>query len=138
MGCDSDEERRAWFRREVLPLEPFLRAQAHSFYRRNPEEAEDLVHDTFAKLIGHENWRDIDNVAAFSARVLRNLAFDTMKRKKIVPIEMMADLDLLGLAQDEPDAEATAVGRGGAADLGAADPGTADAMPSGVHPAQGV
>lgn len=43
------DERRAWFRREILPLEPHLRAYARRFCRRGEAEVEDLVHEVFAR-----------------------------------------------------------------------------------------
>jgi RNA polymerase sigma-70 factor (ECF subfamily) len=104
VGGDEDE-RGLWFRREVIPLEPMLRAYARRFSDGSPAGVEDLVHETFAQLIGFAGWRGIDNVAAFAVRTLRNEAFKIARRSKIVSISVMSDLDSLGVADDLPGAE---------------------------------
>lgn len=101
----EDEQRRAWFRREVVPLEPALRAYAHRFCRGGPDEVEDLVHDVFAKLIVYEGWRGVTNVGAFAARTMKNIALDTVRRRKIVAFDLSADLDRFGFADEAPIAD---------------------------------
>lgn len=111
MAVEDDKARREWFRREILPLEPALYAQARRLCRRRPDDAEDLVQDVLAKLIVLENWREVDNVGAFAARTMRNLVLQAVRRSKVVAIDAVADLDDLGLAQDDPDPETIMVGR---------------------------
>ena len=107
----EDEERRLWFRSEVMPREQSLRAYAARFCRRGPDEVDDLVHDTFAKLIAYPGWRQVNNVSAFAIRVLKNAAFYAMRRRKIAPMGCVADVDSLGVADDVPDAERVLAGR---------------------------
>ena len=107
----ENEARRAWFRERILPLEPELMARAVRLARRGGPEAEDLVHDTFARAIATKAWREVENPAAFGMRILGNLALDHMRRGRVVAIEAVADVEALGLADDTPDPEATALGR---------------------------
>lgn len=106
-----DEERRVWFRRQVLPLEPQLRAYALRLAGGRLEDAEDLVHEVFAKLIVYEGWRGVENPAAFANRALKNLALDALRRRKVVPIDTLADLDDLGLTDGLPDPETVTIDR---------------------------
>ena len=107
----DDNERRAWFRRDILPLEPDLLAYARRFCRDGESDPEDLVHDTFARAIAYKAWREVLNPAAFAARVLRNTALDALRRRKVLTITAVADFERLGLADDMPTQEDVAVGR---------------------------
>ncbi len=107
----ADDERRAWFRRDILPLEPSLRLHAKKFCRADQESVDDLVHDTFAKLIGYSDWRQVENPSAFAARTLRNIALDKIRRRKIVGIDGVADMEQFQFADELPGPEAILLGR---------------------------
>ncbi len=104
------EARREWFRAQILPLEPELHQHARR-YRLPGMEAEDLVHEVFARAIATEAWREVRDPAAFVARILRNLVYDQLRRRRIVAIEAVADLEQFGLADQRPGPEAGAVTR---------------------------
>lgn len=107
----EDDQRRAWFRREILPLEPMLRRHAVRFCHGEIAEAEDLVHEAFARLIVCRGWRDVDSPAAFAARTLRNLALNSLRRRKVVNIDSVADAERLVLVDDAPGPEEYLIGR---------------------------
>lgn len=109
MASAEDDERRRWFRREILPLEPRLRAHAARLGAGG--EVDDLVQETFARAISCETWRAVDNPSAFAARILKNIALDVMRRRKVVAIDAVADLDRLGRVDDAPDPEVAAIAR---------------------------
>ncbi len=103
---DGDAEaRRLWFRYEVLPLEPVLRAYAVRFCHGGADEVEDFVHETFARLIAYPQWHGIGNVQAFALRTLKNIAITAARRRKIVSIDVIADLDTINVADDLPPAD---------------------------------
>jgi RNA polymerase sigma-70 factor (ECF subfamily) len=106
----EQDARRAWFRREILPLEPELRAYARRL-AHDDARAEDLLHDAFARIIAVETWREVDSPAAFATRTLRNVAYDLARRQKVVAIDFVADLEVFGLADTGPDPEAALVAR---------------------------
>ena len=106
----QDDERRAWFRREILPLEPMLLRVASQLTRRGGD-AEDLVHEAYARIITYESWRSIENIPAFAARILRNLAFDNARRAQIVAIEVVADIDQVAGCDEAPNPETITLGR---------------------------
>ncbi len=106
----DDAARRAWFRREILPLEGELRAYIRSLVR-NGAQTDDLLHDAFAKIIATEGWRQVDSPAGFAMRIARNVVYDTLRRQKVVAIDYVADLGVLGLADASPSPEASALAR---------------------------
>ena len=111
MSESDDDRRRAWFRREVLPLESELHAFAERLARPGQTEAADLVNDVMVAMIRLENWRAIDCPAAYAKRVLRNLAAEAARRSKIVRFGGASEDDVLALIDDAPDAEAVMISR---------------------------
>ncbi len=111
MSTSEDDQRRAWFRREILPLEPELHAFAERLARPGQTEAADLVNDVMVAMIRLENWRAIDCPGAYAKRVLRNLAVEAARRSKIVRFGGSSEEDVLALVDDAPNAEAVAMSR---------------------------
>lgn len=105
------EERRRWFRETILPLEPHLRLFGRRFARSGHIDLEDLVQETFARIIACETWREVDNPGAFAFSTLRNLALDIVRRSKVVSFEAIADIDQLDLQDDQPSPETYVVAR---------------------------
>jgi RNA polymerase sigma-70 factor (ECF subfamily) len=100
----DDEHRRAWFRREILPLEPDLLAYARQFCRDGQTDPEDLVHETFARAIACRTWREVSNPAAFATRILRNCALDALRRRKVLTITAVADFERIEPIDETPGA----------------------------------
>ena len=107
----DDIARRAWFRRDILPLEADLLAYARRFCRDGETDPEDLVHDTFARAIAYKAWREVLNPGAFASRILRNTALDALRRRKVLTITAVADFERLGLADEMPTQEDVTVSR---------------------------
>lgn len=105
---EEDQARRRWFRQQVLPLEPQLRRQAMRIASGNAQDAEDLVHDAFLRILGTSGWRAIDNPAAFAVRIMQNLGIDSIRRRKVVAIDAITDLQTLNIADDLPGPEESA------------------------------
>jgi RNA polymerase sigma factor (sigma-70 family) len=106
----EQEQRRAWFRREILPLEAELRGYIRRL-TRDGAATEDLLHDTFARIIAAESWREIDSPAGFAIRTARNVVYDGLRRQQVVSIEFVADVGAMGLVDEQADPEQTLVAR---------------------------
>jgi RNA polymerase sigma-70 factor (ECF subfamily) len=104
------DERRAWFRREILPLEPELRGYIRRL-TRDPAQTEDLLHDTFARIIAADGWREVESPAGFAIRTARNVVYDGLRRQKVVAIDFVADMGALGLADEAAGPEQTLLAR---------------------------
>ena len=100
----------AWFVSEVLPLEPALVQFLHHNWR-NESEIEDLLQDVYVRVC--ESARKEIPVAArsFVFAVARHMLIDRVRHAQVVPIEAVADLDMLGIALDEPGPDRNVIAR---------------------------
>jgi RNA polymerase sigma-70 factor (ECF subfamily) len=102
--------RRAWFREQILPLEPRLRLYVRHL-RRGNADVDDLVHDTLIRAITTQNWREVGRPWAFLRSVARNLLIDGLRRQKVVTIELTGDWDSNAFADETPGPEAELLAR---------------------------
>jgi RNA polymerase sigma factor (sigma-70 family) len=103
---DSREETRtaevrAWFIREVLPLE----ADLIQFLRRSgrgKSDVEDLRQDVYMRVCAAA-YKEIPNpTRPLVFAVARNLLIDRVRHEQVVPIEVIENLDALNVAIEEP------------------------------------
>jgi RNA polymerase sigma factor (sigma-70 family) len=104
------DERRAWFRLRILPLEPVLRSYVRRILPDN-SDVDDIVHDTFVKIIGLSTWRDVATPTAFVKTVARNLVHDLFRHRSVVPIYNVADLEATNAVDELANPELTNSGR---------------------------
>lgn len=96
----KDEER---YLVQALEFESVLRACLYR-YTRNASDVEELLQETYARLLtaGASNEPEVRSVRAFSLTVARNVAFDWLRHKQVVPIELVADMEAMDIL-DERD-----------------------------------
>jgi RNA polymerase sigma factor (sigma-70 family) len=100
----------AWFVREVLPLEAILM----HFLRHNwrgQGDFEDLRQDVYVRVCEAAQKELPEQAKPFVLMTARNLLVDRIRREQIVPIEVVSDIDALGLAMDTPSPERTVLAR---------------------------
>lgn len=90
-----------WLIQQVLPAAPRHRALAERLV--GAAEADDLVQDAYARLLSLPNWQEIASPVAFTNQIIRNLAYDRLRRASLVRIENVAALDLAAIADPAPD-----------------------------------
>lgn len=101
---------RVWFIQEVLPLEPMLMHFLQKNWR-NRSDLEDFRQEVYENVLEAAEVARPDHAKPFLFATARNLLINRLQRENIVPIEVMADLDALGLAADEPGPERGALAR---------------------------
>src|ERR1700742_2588464 len=81
---------------QALEFESVLRACLYR-YARNTSDVEELLQETYARLLtaGSSNEPEVRSVRAFALTVARNVAFDWLRHRQVVPIELVADLEAL-------------------------------------------
>ena len=89
----------AWFVRDVLPLEAVLMQFLHRNWR-NKSEIADLRQDVYVRVFEAALQKIPDSPRAFLLATARNLIVDRVRRENVVPIEAIADWEVL--ARDEP------------------------------------
>ncbi len=100
----KDEER---YLVQALEFESVLRACLYR-YARNASDVEELLQETYARLLtaGASNEPEVRSVRAFSLTVARNVAFDWLRHKQVVPIELVADMEAMAILDERHQIDA--------------------------------
>lgn len=103
-------ELKAWFVREVLPLEAILmHFLRHNW--RDTSEIEDLRQEVYARVCEAAQKQLPEQAKPFVLKTARNLVIDRVRRGHVVPIDAVADLDALGVAMDVPGPDRSVIAR---------------------------
>jgi len=94
----------AWFVREVFPLEATLMSVLQRYWQ-NKSDLADLKQEVYLKVYEAAKTRRPDPVKPFLLTVARNVVIDKIRKDQVVPIEAVADLDVLNIAADAPGPE---------------------------------
>lgn len=100
-----------WFADRVFVHQDMHRAYARRLMR-NPDDAEDLVQEAYARLFRLENWEQIANPHAFTMRILHNEAMERFRRADVVSIERGAMLSAMEPVDDDPGPYTITAARG--------------------------
>lgn len=92
-----------WFAEEVRPHESSLRSYLRSVFPSLPD-IDDLVQESYARLIRAREAGKVSYAKAFLFTTARNAALDFFRRRKVVAIDGVADLEELSVVEDRPDA----------------------------------
>jgi RNA polymerase sigma factor (sigma-70 family) len=106
----SASEVQAWFVREVLPLEAAL-MQFLRRIRHNKIDVDDLCQDVYVRVCETALTEIPRSAKSFVFTVARNIVVDEMRREQIVPIDAVADLDVLHIAADTPGPDQSVIAR---------------------------
>jgi RNA polymerase sigma factor (sigma-70 family) len=92
---------------QALEFESVLRACLYR-YARNASDVEELLQETYARLLtaGASNEPEVRSVRAFSLTVARNVAFDWLRHKQVVPIELVADMGAMDILDERDQIDA--------------------------------
>src|SRR5258708_1591817 len=94
------DDRARWLAEHVLPHERGLRAWLGS--RRVVDlEIDDIVQETYAVLVELKTVEHIRNPRTYLFSVAQSVILQHVRRRRIVPIEVMADVEQLGIYSQE-------------------------------------
>jgi RNA polymerase sigma factor (sigma-70 family) len=102
--------RTAWFKAEILPHEAALRRHL-ARARISAAEIDDLVAEAETRAYASDNWSTIENGRAYLFMIVKNLVVTAARRRRVVSLETMADLEVLGRADEQPGADAVVSSR---------------------------
>src|SRR3569833_380264 len=91
-----------WFAESELPFASHYRAYAQRL-TENSSDAEDLVQEAYAKVLGSPDWRRLESPERFVLATIRNLAFDRFRKEKVVGIRQVGSLELNAVPDPTPD-----------------------------------
>jgi RNA polymerase sigma-70 factor (ECF subfamily) len=91
---------------QALEFEGVLRACLYR-YTRNNADVEELLQETYARLLtaAASDDPEVRSVRAFSLTIARNVAFDWLRHKQVVPIELVADMGALEVLDEGEQVE---------------------------------
>lgn len=90
-SMESPQERQERFERDAMPLLDQLYSAALRL-TRNPQDAEDLVQDTFAKAFASSHqYKDGTNLKAWMYRILTNTFINSYRKKQREPLQSDAE-----------------------------------------------
>lgn len=99
-----------WFRREILPHEAALiRFLSRKWV--NASDVQDIRHDIYVRILEAAERERPAAAKAFLFTVAKNLLVDRARRNRIVAIDLLEDIDSLGVLIDEVSPERRASGR---------------------------
>jgi RNA polymerase sigma factor (sigma-70 family) len=99
-----------WFVREVLPLEAILMHYLQHNWQ-NKGDIADFRQDVYARVFEAARKQIPDNPKRFVLTTARNLLIDQVRREQIIPIDVIADVDILGIAIDTPGPDRAVMAR---------------------------
>ena len=97
-------DRTAWFTQEILPLERELKGFLRRFFP-NDDDARELAQQCFAQVLAIEKPEAIQSPRAFLFITARNLAIQRLRHERVVPLELVAEIEEAGLPGAAPSAE---------------------------------
>ncbi len=89
-----------WFVREVLPHEPALLRYLARMWP-NPADIQDIRHDAYVRILEAAHRLRPTAPKSLLFTTARNLMIDRIRRNRVVPIDLRADLDSLNVLVDE-------------------------------------
>jgi RNA polymerase sigma factor (sigma-70 family) len=101
---------RAWFVREVLPLETMLMKLLRRNWS-NADDIDDIRQDVYVRVFEAACKKIPEAAQPFVLTTARNLLIDRVRREHIVPIEAVADLEELSVASNDAEPERTVIAR---------------------------
>lgn len=95
----DDAQVKAWFCKEILPLEPALTRFIRRNWR-NPDDVADLRQEVYARICASAREQLPTQAKPFLFATARNHLINCAKRSQIVSIEYVADLETLPIGVD--------------------------------------
>ncbi|NWE52129.1 RNA polymerase sigma factor [Brevundimonas sp. P7753] len=109
-GMGVSDERALWLATHVMPHEPAVRG----WLRRGRQaefDVDDIIQEAYAKLVTVADVSEIRNVRAYFFRTAYSVLVSRVRRKSVVSIRSLAEVESLQLAVDELTPEDTVMAR---------------------------
>jgi len=98
-------QRNEWLASQILPYEQFLRTTIRKWRLPEGLDLDDIVQQAYARLASLPSVDHIRSPRSYFLQTARTLVLMHIRRARLVPIEIFADLSGLELADDSPSPE---------------------------------
>lgn len=105
------EDRALWIARNVLPHERALHAQILRWGLPHDLEADDVIQETYSRIASMDSVDGIHNARNYLFTIARNFIVSHVRRARVVSIRAVDNLDMFGIADDDPSPETRASDR---------------------------
>jgi len=107
---DAASLAKAWFGREILPLEAALMQYLEHNWR-NASDITDLRQEIYARVFAAALENIPERPKQYLFVTAKNILINRMRREQVVPIEAAADLDALEIEAEEPGPDRAVIAR---------------------------
>ena len=90
-----------WFSEMVRPHEPALRAYLRGRFSCL-SDIDDIIQETYARLLRARETGKATLTRAYLFVIARNIALDVIRRRQIISIDALADIERLSVVEDSP------------------------------------
>lgn len=97
----DDSPNARWFDDEVRPHEAELRSYLRGKFSAHLD-IDDLIQETYARLLQAREQTQLRSTRGYLFTTARNVALDAFRRRRVVVIDGVAELDLLPVLEDRP------------------------------------
>lgn len=101
--CVASAEPGTWFKDEVQPHEPQLRAYLRNSFP-SVHDVDDVVQESFLRIWKAKLSRSITTTKSFLFNTARNLAIDLVRHRQVARTDSYGDLAPLPVLEERPDA----------------------------------
>jgi RNA polymerase sigma factor (sigma-70 family) len=99
-----------WFETCVLPHEGGA-VRVLAGFRFAPEEIEDLLQQTYVKVLEAARRTQISSPRAFLLTTAQHVAIDYLRSRRVIPFQPVPDIEALNVSSPEPGPERAAISR---------------------------
>lgn len=90
----------------AMECEPEIRATLYR-YTRNLADVDEMTQEVYVHILAHTQKKTVSNIKAFSITIARNIAFDWLRHCKVVPIDLVANIEEVEVLDERSDLEET-------------------------------
>jgi RNA polymerase sigma-70 factor (ECF subfamily) len=108
---DRNEDVIEWVALHVLPHEAAVRRWLRGALR-NPDDMDDIIQEAYCRIAELDTLQHIRNGRAYFFTTARSVLLQRLRRERVVKIEAVAEIDLLGVMDDAPSPERIVGARG--------------------------
>jgi len=101
------DDRARWLASSIIPHEERIRRSISAWRLPAELEVDDILQEAYAKLSSLASVAQISSPVAYFLQVSRSIFLMHVRRAKLVQIDVMADLEHMQIAADEPGPEAS-------------------------------
>jgi RNA polymerase sigma-70 factor (ECF subfamily) len=91
-----------WFKQEIFPHEPALRAYLYGRFPAVCSNVDDIVQESYLRIWKARLMQPVSSAKAFLFQVARHLAIDHVRHERVSPIDAVPDIEATNVIHNGP------------------------------------